>query len=120
MKTVQTEMSDLQKEEQYLQEVLCFADKRIEELHDKQESLQEEINSQSTVLREEVTQLIRDFDDIVQLTMENAVLSRAQQQYTDAAKEILRLQKLKESPYFARIDYIDKELEDREIRFVHR
>jgi len=112
LKTVQTEVAELQKEEQYLQDVISFAEKRIEELQNKQELLQEEINSQSKLLREEVTQLIRDFDDIVQLTMENAMLSRAQQQYTDAAKEILRLQKLKGSPYFARIDYIDKELDE--------
>jgi hypothetical protein len=88
----QTEVTELQKEEQYLQEVISFADRRIEELQNKQVLLQEEINSQSKVLREEVTQLIRDFDDIVQLTMENAVLSRAQLQYTDASKEIRRLQ----------------------------
>ena len=118
MKTVQNEVAELQKEEQYLQEVIGFADKRIEELRNKQTGLQEEINSQSKVLREEVTQLIRDFDDIVQLTMENAVLSQAQQQYTDAAKEILRLQKLKESPYFARIDYIDKEFEEANCAYI--
>ena len=118
MNMEQTEVTELQKEEQYLQEVISFADRRIEELQNKQVLLQEEINSQSKVLREEVTQLIRDFDDIVQLTMENAVLSRAQLQYTDASKEIRRLQKLKESPYFARIDYIDKEFDELNCAYI--
>ena len=59
MKTVQTEGTELQKEEQYLQEVICFADRRIEELRNKQSALQDEMNSQAKVLREEVTQLIK-------------------------------------------------------------
>ena len=103
------EQTEMQEEREYLQEVISFTEQRMEELQRKKELLKGEVEEQAEVMREELTQVIRDFDDVIQLSMENAALTCVQKQYADNEKEYCRLQKLKESPYFARIDFVDRE-----------
>ena len=106
------DQAELQEEKYYLQKVIHFADQRLDALQNRKLLLQKEIAAQTEVMREELTQIIRDFDDIMQLSMENAVLTDVQKQYAESDKEYHRIQNLKASPYFARIDFVDHEFGD--------
>ena len=99
-----------QQEERYLSEVTGFAARKQEGIVQQREGLKQEILEQAGVMREELGQMIIDFDDIIQLSLENEALTRVQKRYEENEKEFERLEKIRQSPYFARIDFTDPEL----------
>ena len=105
----QNERTDYQQEEGYLQEVIAFADQKMEGIASRREALKQEAMEQAKVMHDELAQMIVDFDDIIRLSVENDAMSRVQKQYEDNEAEYRRLEAIKESPYFARIDFVDRE-----------
>ena len=53
------------------------------------------------------TGVIRDFDDVAQLTILVTEVAQQEQVYYEISKRLHRLQRLLNSPYFARIDFIE-------------
>jgi DNA helicase-2/ATP-dependent DNA helicase PcrA len=52
--------------------------------------------------------VLRDFDDVADLTIFAEEVARHENQYIQASEEIKKLGKMLESPYFARIDFIEE------------
>ncbi|MCL2526975.1 MAG: UvrD-helicase domain-containing protein [Defluviitaleaceae bacterium] len=61
------------------------------------------------------TGIIRDFDDVVLLTMFATEVSQQEQAYSETSKRLHHLQRLLNSPYFARIDFTEDGYEPEEI-----
>ena len=55
--------------------------------------------------------VLRDFDDVADLSIFAEEVARHETQYVQASEEIKKLGKMLESPYFARIDFIEEEAE---------
>jgi|GEM_PF-431950 len=55
--------------------------------------------------------VLRDFDDVADLTIFAEEVARHENQYVQASQEIKKLAKMAESPYFARIDFVEDETE---------
>lgn len=53
--------------------------------------------------------VLRDFDDVADLTIFAEEVARHETQYIKASEEIKKLAKMMESPYFARIDFTEDE-----------
>jgi DNA helicase-2/ATP-dependent DNA helicase PcrA len=51
--------------------------------------------------------VLRDFDDVADLTIFAEEVSRHERQYVESSEEIKKLGKMLESPYFARIDFTE-------------
>jgi DNA helicase-2/ATP-dependent DNA helicase PcrA len=51
--------------------------------------------------------VLRDFDDVADLTIFAEEVARHERQYVEASEEIKKLGKMLESPYFARIDFVE-------------
>ncbi|MDR0271981.1 MAG: hypothetical protein LBI27_01495, partial [Clostridiales bacterium] len=51
--------------------------------------------------------VLRDFDDVADLTIFAEEVARHERQYVEASEEIKKLAKMSESPYFARIDFCE-------------
>jgi len=51
--------------------------------------------------------VLRDFDDVADLTIFAEEVARHERQYVEASEEIKKLGKMLESPYFARIDFTE-------------
>ena len=51
--------------------------------------------------------VLRDFDDVADLTIFAEEVARHERQYVEASEEIKKLGKMLDSPYFARIDFIE-------------
>jgi len=56
--------------------------------------------------------VLRDFDDVADLTIFAEDVARHENQYAATAKELTKLSKMLDSPYFARIDFIEEGFED--------
>jgi len=61
------------------------------------------------------TGVIRDFDDVVLLTMFATEVAQQEQAYSETSKQLLHLQRLLNAPYFARIDFTEDGYEKEEI-----
>ncbi|MCL2576627.1 MAG: hypothetical protein FWE27_01060 [Defluviitaleaceae bacterium] len=59
--------------------------------------------------------VLRDFDDVADLTIFAEEVARHENQYVQASEEIKKLGKMLESPYFARIDFIEGNSETEQI-----
>lgn len=51
--------------------------------------------------------VLRDFDDVADLTIFTEEVARHERQYFQASEEVKKLRKLLDSPYFARIDFTE-------------
>ena len=59
--------------------------------------------------------VLRDFDDVADLTIFAEEVARHERQYVEASQEIRKLGKMLESPYFARIDFTESGYDVEEI-----
>ena len=64
--------------------------------------------------------VLRDFDDVADLTIFTEDLSRHQQEYADTSRRLNTLKKMLDSPYFARIDFAEEGYEDVEEIYIGR
>jgi len=64
--------------------------------------------------------VIRDFDDVADLSIFAEEVARNENQYTEASKHILKLKKMLNEPYFARIDFIEDGYDEVEQIYIGR
>lgn len=102
------ERKEFQEEQQYLERVERYIEKRIPILLEKKAELRSDISKGRKDMWEEGRHGVNDFDDIVDLTLRSEVIVSDEKQYIENLKELQKLEKMKENPYFARIDIQDE------------
>lgn len=103
------ENREFHEEQAYLTRVEAYIDKRIRQLTDKEEELRKDIGAGRKAMWEEGRHGVCDFDDVVDLYLHSEVIVSDEKQYVENLKELQRLQKMKENPYFARMDVVEEE-----------
>jgi DNA helicase-2/ATP-dependent DNA helicase PcrA len=68
----------------------------------------------------EARRAIRDFDDVADLYLFAEEVSQQERQYSETGKQLLRLKKMLNEPYFARIDFIEEGYDDIEKIYIGR
>jgi len=91
------------------------------------ETVSREISSIKTNVREarksmwaQSTHLIRDFDDMVDLSAQSEYVSQNERQYGEVSRRLKNLGKLLDSPYFGRLDFIEDDYENPEQIYIGR
>jgi len=64
--------------------------------------------------------VLRDFDDVADLTIFAEEVSRHERQYAEASRQLTRLKKMLNEPYFGRIDFIEEGYDDLEEIYIGR
>ena len=64
--------------------------------------------------------VIRDFDDVADLSIFAEEVARNENQYAGASNQIMKLKKMLNEPYFARIDFIEAGYDDVEQIYIGR
>lgn len=102
------ETREFQEEQKYLEQVEEYIEKRIPVLQEKQKELREDIGKGRKDMWEEGRHGVSDFDDIVDICQRSEGIVADEKQYIEKLKELQKLEKMKENPYFARIDIQDE------------
>ncbi|MCL2285961.1 MAG: UvrD-helicase domain-containing protein [Firmicutes bacterium] len=68
----------------------------------------------------EARMVIRDFDDVADLYLFAEEVSTHQRQYSETSKQLLKLKKMLNEPYFARIDFTEKGYSNTEEIYIGR
>ncbi|MBR4085383.1 MAG: hypothetical protein IKK33_14005 [Lachnospiraceae bacterium] len=102
------ETREFQEEQNNLEQVEEYIEKRILTLQEKKEELREDISKGRKDMWEEGRHVVSDFDDIVDICQRSEVIVADEKQYVENLKELQKLEKMKENPYFARIDVQDE------------
>jgi len=71
-------------------------------------------------LMSKATHVVRDFDDVVLLTMYAQEVSATEVAYGETSKELARLSRIMDTPYFARVDFIERGYDEREEIYIGR
>ena len=99
------EKSDFQNEEEYFNRVEEIIRKKLEKLHHNKVLLKDQVLRERKDMWDENRHLIRDFDDVILLSSQDANVNFAENQYERNEMEIQRLTKMEKSPYFGRLDF---------------
>ncbi len=102
------ENKEFVEEQVYLEKVEQYIDRRISVLEEKKEELRHEISVGRKHMWEEGRHGVNDFDDVVDIYLRSEGIVADEKQYAEKLKELERLQRMKESPYFAAIDVIEE------------
>lgn len=98
------EKNDFMDEQLYLETVEQYIDKRIAFLEERKEEQRKEIRNERKDMWENDSHGVNDFDDVWNLYLHSKVIDEGEKQYMETLKELQRLETMKNSPYFARID----------------
>ncbi|MCM1541535.1 MAG: UvrD-helicase domain-containing protein [Blautia sp.] len=101
------EKIDFQDEENYFNRVEEIIRKKLAKLHADKALLRDRVLRERKEMWDESRHLIRDFDDVILLSSQDADVSRAEDQYERNELEIRRLTKMEKSPYFGRLDFTE-------------
>lgn len=85
---------------------------KTEELSTGLAGKREEVLETRKEMWREARIVLRDFDDVADLTIFAEEVARHEHQYAATSKELIKLKKMMDSPYFARIDFIEDGYED--------
>ena len=102
------ETREFQEEQLYLEQVEEYIEKRIPVLQEKKKELREDIGKGRKDMWEEGRHGVSDFDDIVDICQRSEGIVADEKQYIEKLKELQKLEKMKENPYFTRIDIQDE------------
>lgn len=91
-------------EQLYLDKVEQYIDNRIGFLEERKEEQRQEIRNERKDMWENDSHGVNDFDDVWNLYLHSKVIDEGEKQYMETLKELHRLEAMKNSPYFARID----------------
>ena len=103
------EKSDFQREAAYFEKVEGIIRRKLEKLCGGKASLRDQVVRERKDMWDENRHIIREFDDVILLSAQEASVNYAEAQYERNELEIQRLSKLEKSPYFGRVDFEDSE-----------
>lgn len=112
------EKSDFQKEEEYFNKVEELIRGKLEKLYGDRVALRDQVLRERKDMWDENRHLIRDLDDVIQLSSQDADVSFAENQYERNETEIQRLSKMEKSPYFGRLDFEEKETGEKNTIYI--
>lgn len=98
--------NDRSAEELYLSNTLQKIEQRIQQLEDKTNIGQKDLTESGYKLWDEITHVIRDFDDVAALTLYDADITRQEDEYRSNLIELRNMLSLYSIPYFGRLDFI--------------
>lgn len=101
------ERKDFQNEMEYFNRVEGIIRSKLEKLYEDSPLLRERVRQERKEMWEDNRHLIRDFDDVVFLNTQEAIVNLAEKQVEWNSLEIQRLTKMEKSPYFGRVDFED-------------
>lgn len=93
-------------EYQYLEDVRAQLKNRIAELERKISGHESNIEESGYKMWDELTHVIRDFDDVASLTLYDADIAREDDDYRSALLELRNMLSLYRIPYFGRLDFV--------------
>ena len=93
-------------EEAYLNTVLEKLRQRIRALEEKTRVGQQNLSDAGFKLWDEITHVIRDFDDVAALTLYDADITRQEDEHRSALIELRNMLSLYQIPYFGRLDFV--------------
>ena len=103
------EKSDFQNEVEYLGKVEGIIRNRLERLCGEKASLKSQVVQERKDMWDDNRHVIRDFDDVILLSSQEAAVKLTEAQYQRNETEIRRLRKMESSPYFGRVDFTESE-----------
>lgn len=103
------EKSDFQNEVEYLGKVEGIIRNRLERLCGEKASLKSQVVQERKDMWDDNRHVIRDFDDVILLSSQEAAVKLTEAQYQRNETEIRRLRKMENSPYFGRVDFTESE-----------
>ena len=101
--------SDFQNEKEYFNQVEGIIREKLEKLYDNKALLRDQVLRERKDMWDENRHLIRDFDDVILLSSQDADVNFAENQYERNEMEIKRLTKMEKSPYFGRLDFVESQ-----------
>lgn len=93
-------------EYQYLDDVRTLLKNRIAQLERKVSGHESDIEESGYKMWDELTHVIRDFDDVASLTLYDADIARQEDDYRSALLELRNMLSLYRIPYFGRLDFV--------------
>lgn len=112
------EKKELQEEMNYLDRVEGIIRHRLKKLHEEKALLKEQVIHRRKEMWDDNRHLIRDFDDVILLSAQDAEVNLAEDEYGRNEQEIQRLSKMEKSPYFGRLDFEDPTTGDRDTIYI--
>ena len=103
------EKSEFQNELEYFNRVEEIIRKKLEKLYDNKVLLRDQVQRERRDMWDENRHLIRDFDDVILLSSQDADVNFVENQYEQNEMEIKRLTKMEKSPYFGRLDFVESQ-----------
>lgn len=98
---------EIKKEHKYLEKVLNLMSDQVTELKDKIDNKKADIIESKREMFESAPTSIRDFDDVIELSMQNDYIKEKTDDYQMLLDKLNRLLELQITPYYGRIDYKD-------------
>ena len=98
---------EIKKEHDYLKNVLKMIFEQSEELENKIYEKKSDIIKARQDMYENTARAISDFDDVVELSINNSVITEKTDDYHILFEQQRRLGELKITPYFGRVDFKD-------------
>lgn len=99
-----------QAELEHFSEIEAVIDENLEKLCQMRSELKEQLLDVRREMWDDGRHLIRDFDDVIELTARDGEVSSAEKRFEQNEAEIRRQNRQKLSPYFGRLDYEDNGL----------
>ena len=110
--------SDFQQEENYLSRVEGIIRGKLARLRALSTPLKGRVLRERKEMWEENRHQIRDFDDVVSLSVQEADVRSAEERYEQNELEIGRLEKMEKSPYFGRLDFEENETGEKDTVYI--
>ncbi len=99
--------TEIKKEHEYLDKVLSLMEEQLAELADKLENKKQDVFEARQDMFKNTTSNIRDFDDVIELSMQNDIVNEKTDDYHMIAEQHKRLLELQITPYYGRVDFRD-------------
>ena len=100
------EQREKELEYQYLDTVRALLKKRAAQLERKVSGHESDIEESGYKMWDELTHVIRDFDDVAALTLYDADIARQDDDYRNTLMELRNMLSLYRIPYFGRLDFV--------------
>ncbi len=92
-------------ERRHLEQVEGVITKNLHSLYEEREQLKEQVLEARRDMWENSPRQIRDFDDVLQIADQGGQVSAAEKRFGENQREIARQEKMRNSPFFGRLDY---------------
>ena len=93
---------------------------QVSELSEGLEKKRSEVLEVRNEMWREARRAIRDFDDVADLHIFAEEVASQEMQYGETSKQLLKLRKMLNEPYFARIDFLEDDYDDVEEIYIGR